>query len=406
MNTITVASSKPLDPLDETTSLETAATRRELGPDLLRALAILLVMLAHLPVEATPLLLAEIRPYGWIGVDIFFVLSGYLIGGQLMAEATRRSAVDFRAFYLRRAFRILPAFLLVLAFYTFIPSLRDAPTMQSAWRFLTFTVNFGLDPRLGGTFTEAWSLSVEEHFYLLLPLLVVPLKRRATLVFAAFLVTTIMIAGMGLRFALWQSQVGPAVEIQAYREAFAIYLRDVYYPTYNRLDGLTFGVVLAAIRLFRPLLWERYLPPFIALGIGGMAVTAALVIFSIRGPFAETNLPLVFQPLAGAVVGFPLFSAGVALILGALLDLQPRIGRWHLPAISGIATLSYSLYLTHKGVYHLDQMVFGRDNLQGLSGFIIYLATCFLVAVTLWFLVERNFLTLRDHLMSRSNRTN
>ncbi|MEF0942779.1 acyltransferase family protein [Rhizobium sp. BR 362] len=405
MNTITVASPKPLDPLDEATSLEAAVSARALGPDILRALAILLVMLVHLPEEATPLALAGIRPYGWIGVDIFFVLSGYLIGTRLMAEAARRNAVDFKAFYLRRAFRILPAFLLVLAFYAFIPFLRDAPTMQSDWRFLTFTVNFGLDPRSSGTFTEAWSLSVEEHFYLVLPVLVVFLKRRATAIFTAFLITTIVIAGMGLRFALWQNEVGPAAEMHAYRAALAVYLRDVYYPTYNRLDGLTFGVVLAAIRLFKPLLWERYMPPYIALGLGSTFAIAALVIFSIRGPFAETNLPLVLQPLPGAVVGFPLFSAGVAFILGALLDLQPRIARWHLPAISGIATLSYSLYLTHKGIYHLDQMVFGRSNLQGLSGFIIYFATCFIVAATLWFVVERNFLILRDHLLPRSNRT-
>lgn len=404
VNTITVASSKLLDPLGEAVPLESAATPRTLGPDLLRALAILLVMLVHLPVEATPLPLAGIRPYGWIGVDIFFVLSGYLIGTQLMTEAARRRAVDFKAFYLRRAFRILPAFLLVLAVYTFFPSLRDAPAMQSAWRFLTFTVNFGLDPRLGSAFTEAWSLSVEEHFYLVLPVLVVLLKRRATVGFVALLVMAIVIAGIGLRFALWQSHVGPIVEMQAYREAFAVYLRDVYYPTYNRLDGLTFGVVLAAIRLFKPLLWERYMPPHIALGIGGMLVTAALVIFSVRGPLAEANVPLVFQPLPGAAVGFPMFSAGVAFILGALLDLQPRIGRWHLPAISGVATLSYSLYLTHKGVYHLDQMVFGKDNLLGLSGFVIYLATCFIVSATLWFLVERNFLILRDHLMPRARR--
>ncbi|MDL2401557.1 acyltransferase family protein [Rhizobium mayense] len=405
MNTITVASPKPLDPLDETTSLEAPATARALGPDILRALAILLVMFVHLPEEAAPLPLAGIRPYGWIGVDIFFVLSGYLIGSQLMAEAARRKTVDFKAFYLRRAFRILPAFLLVLAFYTFIPSLRDAPTMQSAWRFLTFTVNFGLDPRAGGTFTEAWSLSVEEHFYLVLPVLVVLLKRRATVVFIACLVVTIVMAGVGLRFALWQSQVGPAVEMQAYKAALAVYLRDVYYPTYNRLDGLTFGVVLAAIRLFKPLLWERYMPPYLVLAVGSMFVIAALVIFSARGPFAETSLPLVFQPLPGAVIGFPLFSAGIALILGALLDLQSRIGRWHLPAVSGIATLSYSLYLTHKGVYHLDQMAFGKDNLLGLSGFVIYFATCFIVAATLWFLVERNFLSLRDHLMPRPGRT-
>jgi len=349
VNTITVANSRPLDPLDETASLG-ATANRALAPDILRALAILLVMLLHLPAEATPLPLVGIRPYGWLGVDIFFVLSGFLIGTQLMTEAARRDSVDFKSFYLRRALRILPAFFAVLAVYTFIPSLRDTPTMQSGWRFLTSTLNFGLDPRSGGAFTEAWSLSAAAHFYLVLPVLVLLLKRRATIVSVAVLAATIVIAGMGLRFTIWQSQVGVPAEAYEYSQAFAAYIRDVYYPTYNRLDGLTFGVVLAAVRLFRPLLWERYMPPYIALVIGSILATAALMIFSGRGPFAETNLPLMLQPLPGAVVGFPLFSAGVALLLGALLDLQSKIGRWHLPAVTGIATLSYSLYLTHKGV--------------------------------------------------------
>ena len=402
MNTITVGNSKLLDPSNETTSFGVAADTRALGPDILRALAILLVMLLHLPAEATPLPLVGIRPYGWLGVDIFFVLSGYLIGTQLMVEVARRGSVDVKIFYLRRALRILPAFLVILALYSFIPSLRDTPMMRPAWRFLTSTLNFGLDPRSGGAFTEAWSLSFETHFYLIMPVLVLLLKRRATVLSVAVLATAIVIAGMGLRFTIWQSQVGVPAEAHEYGQAFAAYFREVYYPTYNRLDGLTFGVVLAAVRLFRPLLWERYMPPYIALVIGSILATAALMIFSWRGPFAGTNLPLVLQSLPGAVVGFPLFSAAVTFILSALLDLQPKIGRWHLPAVTGIATLSYSLYLTHKGVYHLDRMVFGRENLQGLSGFVIYFATCFIVAVVLWFLVEKSFLYLRDHLVPRS----
>ncbi len=203
---------------------------------------------------------------------------------------------------------------------------------------------------------------------------------------------------------VWQSQVDPATGMQPYRQALAVYLRDVYYPTYNRLDGLTFGVVLAGIRLFKPLLWGKI----------HAAIHGARHWQHVRGSGARD----LFHPRtvcrnqfaagvsASSRCGCRLsaFSAGVAFILGALLDLQPRIARWHLPAISGIAMLSYSLYLTHKGVYHLDRMVFGKDNLQGLSGFVIYFATCFIVAATLWFLVERNFLTLRDHLMPRSHR--
>ncbi|WP_083196919.1 acyltransferase [Rhizobium sp. AC27/96] len=401
MNTITVANSKLLAPPSETTSLSAIARSRALGPDILRAIAILLVMLLHLPAEATPLPLVGLRPYGWLGVDIFFVLSGFLIGTQLMAEAARSGSIDLKSFYLRRALRILPAFLVVLGLYALIPPLRDAPAMQPAWRFLTATLNFGLDPRSGTAFTEAWSLSVEAHFYLALPVLVLLLRRHATIVSVTLLAATIVIVGMGLRLAIWQGEVGLPAAAYQYNEAFAAYLRDIYYPTYNRLDGLAFGVVLAAVRLFRPLLWERYMPPYIALVIGSILATSAIMIFSERGPFAETNLPFLLQPLPGAVAGFPLFSAGVAFILGALLDLQPKIGRWHLPAVTGIATLSYSLYLTHKAVYQLDRMVFGRENLQGLSGFVIYIATCFIVAATLWFVVERSFLHLRDHLMSR-----
>ena len=404
MNTVDIAESQALAPSNKTipSSVAIEAGSRASGPDILRSLAILLVMMVHLPIEATPGALMGVRSYGWIGVDIFFVLSGYLIGTQLLGEVKRYGRVDLKSFYLRRAFRILPAFFVVLGIYTFFPILRDAPTMQSAWRFATFTVNFGLDPRYGGTFTEAWSLSVEEHFYLVLPVLVLFLLKRVTLVSVLALAASLLMVGAVLRFTIWQSEVGVYTDVQEYRQAFASYLREIYYPTYNRLDGLMCGVLLAAARLFRPDLWKRYVPARIALGVGAILVVAALLAFSYRGAFAGTDLPLVAQSLMGSVVGFPLLSAGVALILSGMLDLDPVLGRWRLPGAVAVATLSYSLYLTHKGVYHLDKMVFGKENLLGLSGFVIYFATCFIVAATLWFLVERTSLRLRDHFVPRS----
>ncbi len=151
---------------------------RAIGPDLLRAAAILLVMLVHLPVEATPSVLLGVRTYGWLGVDVFFVLSGFLIGSQLFKEISRTGRVDIKSFYIRRAFRIFPAFFTVLGLYALFPILRDAPTMQPLWSFATFTVNFNFDPRVGRAFSQAWSLCVEEHFYLTLPILVLLLYRR------------------------------------------------------------------------------------------------------------------------------------------------------------------------------------------------------------------------------------
>lgn len=373
---------------------------RAVGPDVLRSLAILLVMLVHLPVEATPSLLVGVRTYAWLGVDIFFVLSGFLIGTQLFKEITRTDGVDLKSFYLRRAFRIFPAFFVVLGLYAIFPVLRDAPTMQPVWSFATFTVNFDFDPRIGRAFTQAWSLCVEEHFYLVLPLLILLLHRwigmRSTLLIAG----AMMMAGMILRYLIWENQVGVLVDAGKLRDAFAVYLRDVYYPTYTRLDGLLLGVILAAARFFKSELYKRYAPPRIALPVGVALVLAALMLFSIRGPLAGTNLFLVFQAQLGTVAGFPLISIGIALILGAMLDLEHILKRWQVPGAVIVATLSYSLYLTHKSVFHVDRLIFGEENLQGGFGFMVYLATSFAAAIVLWFCVERAFLLLRDRVLS------
>ncbi|MDX0494089.1 acyltransferase family protein [Sinorhizobium medicae] len=378
------------------------AQSRSVGPDVLRSLAVLLVMLVHLPVEATPSSLVSIRTYAWVGVDIFFVLSGFLIGTQLFREVSRTGGVDLKSFYLRRAFRIFPAFFVVLGLYAIFPVLRDAPTMQSVWSFATFTVNFDFDPRVGRAFTQAWSLCVEEHFYLVLPLLVMLLHRRIGMGSALLIAGAMMIAGTVLRYTIWESQVGVLVDAGKLRDAFAVYLRDVYYPTYTRLDGLMFGVILAALRFFKPELYKRYAPPHVALPVGIAFVVTALVLFSIRGPLEGANLFLVFQAQLGAVGGFPLISVGIALILGAMLDLEHVLKRWPVPGAVIVATLSYSLYLTHKSVFHVDRLIFGEENLQGGFGLLVYLATSFAAATVLWFCVERTFLLLRDRVLSPS----
>ena len=373
---------------------------RAIGPDVFRSLAILLVMLVHIPVEATPTLLVGVRTYAWLGVDIFFVLSGFLIGTQLFKEVSRTGGVGLKSFYLRRAFRIFPAFFVVLGLYAIFPILRDAPTMQPIWSFATFTVNFDFDPRVGRAFSQAWSLCVEEHFYLVLPLLVLLLHRRIGVGWTLAIAGAVVVCGMILRYTLWEIQVGTLVETDKLRDAFAVYLRDVYYPTYTRLDGLMFGVLLAAARFFKPELCQRYVPPRVALPVGAAFIVAALMLFSIRGPLAGTNLFLVFQAQLGSVAGFPLISIGIAFILGAMLDLEHVLKRWPVPGAAMVATLSYSLYLTHKSVFHIDRLVLGEENLQGGFGFVVYLVTSFAVATVLWFCVERTFLLLRDRVLS------
>lgn len=357
----TVASYSPYFPTGQSLSAGTIekVQSRALGPDVLRSLAILLVILVHLPVEATP---PSLVGHAWLGVDVFFVLSGFLIGTQLFREVARTGRVDLKSFYLRRAFRIFPAFFVVLGLYAIFPVIWDASTMQSVWSFATFTVNFDFDPRVGRAFSQAWSLCVEEHFYLVLPLLVLILHRRISMGSTLLIAGAMVGGGMALRYTIWESQVGVLVAADKLGDAFAVYLRDVYYPTYTRLDGLIFGVILAAARFFKPELCKRYAPPRIALPIGFALVAAALVLFSIRGPLAGTNLFLVFQAQVGSVAGFPLISIGIALILGAMLDVEHILRRWPFPGAATVATLSYSLYLTHKSVFpHRQACLWGRE---------------------------------------------
>jgi peptidoglycan/LPS O-acetylase OafA/YrhL len=384
-------------------SVHTASTTsgtRQVAPDVLRSLAILLVMLVHLPLSATPAALAPVREYGWLGVDVFFVLSGYLIGTQLFKEMARTGSVDFTSFYLRRAFRIFPAFFVVLAIYAFIPVLRDSPTMQPLWKFATFTVNLGFDPRGGNAFSQAWTLAVEEQFYLVLPVLVLLAFKRIGMWQLVAGTAFLTLAGVLIRYVIWDAQIGSLVEAGQVRPAFATYLRDIYYPTYTRLDGLLFGVLLGAARFFKPELCRKHLPPRIALPVGLILVAAAMACFTSRGPLEGLGVFPVFQAQLGAVAGFPLISAGIALIFCALLDLEPLLKRWTVPGTALVATLSYSLYLTHKSVFRVTGMVLGEQNLQGVLGFLVYLAASFAVAAVLWFCVERSFLRLRDRMLS------
>lgn len=371
------------------------------GPDILRSLAILLVLIVHLPLNATPSGIAFLREYGWLGVDIFFVLSGYLIGTQLFKEIFRRESVDFRSFYLRRAFRIFPAFFVVLAIYALVPPFRDSPTMQPLWKFATFSVNLGFDPREGNAFSQAWTLAVEEQFYLILPLLAFLMYKRISAVGFFAVIGILLLAGIVLRYAVWDMQVGALVAQDQFRPAFAVYLRDVYYPTYARLDGLLFGVALAASRFFKIELCRQYLPPKVTVPVGLIFVFGALVCFIERGPLAGQSLFPVFQAQLGAVAGFPLFSIGIALLFCAVLDLEHVLRRWPVPGVALVATLSYSLYLTHKSAFHVTRLVVGEEYLQGIFGFAIYLTASFTAAGILWVCVERPFLCLRLKLMHR-----
>jgi len=153
--------------------------QRTPGLDTLRAIAIVWVMLFHsVYVGGLGAGFGWLERSGWMGVDLFFVLSGYLIGSQVLKSLKVTGGIDFADFYRRRGVRILPAFLVVFAIYALLPGWRETPGMQPLWQFPSFTFNLLFDASDNYAFSHVWSLCVEEHFYLVFPFLAFALTRR------------------------------------------------------------------------------------------------------------------------------------------------------------------------------------------------------------------------------------
>src|ERR1700730_8917905 len=126
---------------------------RQPGLDLLRALAIIIVVIYHAGIMGFthP---GRVHRSGWIGDDFFFLLSRDLIGGQPLAPLARDQRINLGRFFARRALRILPAYLVILAVYAFLPSWLQHPAISAICKFLISVQNIGLHG--GATFSHAW----------------------------------------------------------------------------------------------------------------------------------------------------------------------------------------------------------------------------------------------------------
>ena len=351
------------------------------GLDLLRAIAIVWVMLFHSwMIGGLGGPLQPMADYGWMGVDLFFVLSGYLIGHQLLEPLSRGEPMGFGAFYLRRAFRILPAFLVVLAVYLLFPAWREAPGMQPAWQFLTFTLNLLIDYRRNQAFSHAWSLCVEEHFYLLFPLLAWWLARRPSRARVVGVAALVVAAGLLLRG--YASLHG------------SDWLENIYYPTWTRLDGLLAGVLLATIQIWQPDGWAAMQRRANGLaGAGLLLAGAAIWLFRDKTAFAAS------------VFGFPLLSLGLALLVAAGAGNTGWLGRWRVPGAGWVATVSYSLYLSHKLAMHaMHGLLLRWPAVHGFAAFALYALAIAATGALLHHGVERPFLRLRARLAGGGSR--
>jgi peptidoglycan/LPS O-acetylase OafA/YrhL len=357
------------------------------GLDVLRAIAIAWVMVCH----ANTFGLLASDYFGWMGVDLFFVLSGFLIGGQLFRPLAEGEAPAYANFFARRLLRTLPAYLVVVALYVAFPILWDRRSLQPAWQFLTFTQNLFIDPAKANSLSQAWSLCVEEQFYLLLPAAVVLFGSRARPKTLVATILAVLAFGMVLRGYLWLAHVAEEPLGLLSSPNPRAYMRCIYYPTWTRLDGLLAGVTVALVKTFRPEAWAFVRTrPNALLAAGGLGVGLSMLVFRTQ---VTTFWPTVF--------GFPLLAASMAALVAAASEPGSLLGRWPLPGAGPLAAASYSLYLTHKMAYRAAIRLthHGSPELQALTP-VLAVAAALAIGAALYLLVERPCLKLRDRLRS------
>lgn len=361
--------------------------RRLPGLDLLRAAAIGWVMLYHASLYGLAPAGSWPVDFGWMGVDLFFVLSGFLIASQLLRPWSRNERPDYGRFFTRRLFRTIPAYAAVLALYVLVPAARDREHMQPLWTFLTFTQNFTIHTPPAQALSHAWSLCVEEQFYLVFPLIVALLAIRPSAAKTVTALAALVAFGMALRGWIWLHDLSQPPFDLALRPRPADYMRLIYYPTWTRLDGLLAGIAAALLMTFRPGTWRALSArPNLLLAAGLLGVGAAIALF--REQIAN---------FYGAVFGFPLLSISLAAVVVAGASGKSLIGRRAIPGAGALAAASYSLYLSHKMVYHWATTL---PVPAGAKPFLFPVAILAALAVgaILYGLVERPGLRLRDRL--------
>ncbi len=354
--------------------------------DALRAFAVLAVICAHYALPEWPRAagalprIGRTAPflYGWTGVDLFFVLSGLLIGRQLWREVGRTGTVRIGHFLLRRGLRIWPLYFVALAYVAY--------TGETEWSDWTFLSNYVL-----GKFSRSWSLATEEQFYIVVPILLVISARVLALRKQIWLLLAMLLSVPIVRM-LTRAHLG----------ALGLDPQDLadkmQYPFHLHCEPLLIGLMLALLATTRPEWFETKAAGQLAWR--ALAVMLAMFAAGIvldwydKGTFAFLALGLIF----GGATYFGMVDRS--------LITRPLHARVFYP----ISRLSYGMYLNHFVVFPGSTAWVVR-HARGLpptavfiGGLVLATAISIGVAVITFLLIEHPFLQLRARLLASRQR--
>ncbi len=337
--------------------------------DGIRALAVLAVMFFHSG--------SSFAHAGFLGVDVFLVLSGFLITFLLLREISSTGHIGFKAFWLRRARRLLPALVLVLlsvaVFGAFIATDDEALGLRGDllgslfyiqnWRFIfsgqSYFTQFGSPSPL----RHMWSLAIEEQWYLVWPLAfagIVAITRSSLRAIAAVIIG--LAIGSAALMSILYHPGGDATR--------------AYYGTDTRAQALLIGAALAVAFSARRTPRTRGALALVQLGgAGGLAFLVWVVVAK------SEAWPLLYRG------GFSLVAIAAAAMIGAAMIRGPIRSLLALPPLPAIGSVSYGLYLWHWPIY-----VFLSPTRTGLSGnglLATRLAVTLAVSVASYRLIEK-----------------
>ena len=415
--------------------------RRQLGHepalDGIRGIAVLLVTFWHYPDEILGRKLEWMKS-GHLGVDLFFVLSGFLITALMLKEFDHNGRISFRGFYRRRAFRLLPALVFFLAAHflwalsTDLPSATLAPgtdlrneaaTIIGALFFsLNLIHHFGdYQATLGAA--HLWSLAVEEQFYFIWPLLTAALLSQITrYFFYVSAATALLVATAGYLYISSVLNLSPLqVFLSAVGLGFGVFLllTRLHSQTHYTRALAVLAALILAVLLYRFGVFEAgsitsimSLYATLPARADSLIVGAALAYLWVSG-YVPHRCPTIMSVMAWfifawCVASFTLFDSfffefgwtitavcGAVIVWGSLGAKDTIYGRFlSLPWLRGIGKVAYGLYLWHALVFVAVQYWFGDES--------VFVRTILAVGITAgitaasWFFVERPMLAYKS----------
>lgn len=353
--------------------------------DVLRAIAILLVLGRHLrpcPRGGWPWPIEEFfavwNRCGWAGVDLFFVLSGFLISGLLFREYLAYRSISFGRFFMRRGFKIYPAFYTYLLASALMKLLLGRPAEPAVLLSEGFFVqNYG--PAIQN---HTWSLAVEEHFYLLLPLTLLFLGRTGKAGRDAFRPLVPICLGVGLVLLSLRIHLFYALPFTP---------KSHIAPTHLRIDSLLFGVLLSYFYHFR----REETVAFVRAWSYWLLVAS----FALISPMLFLDLGKQFFLQTVGLSCLTLGFGGLLMLSLCRRAPAPAFARGIGSFLAAIGFYSYSIYLWHLNVAVFtrsltDSLLAGRRSC--LLEAAIYLPGSILAGVLMAKIVEVPVLALRD----------